>query len=62
MRSMPHGAPACMLSLRDTASTWPMPWSPGEEESLLGSDMSARKRQSQAIEETAGSLAMSAMV
>ena len=55
MRSMPHGAPACTLSLR-------MSWSPGEEESLSVSDVSARSRQSTSIEETAGSSAMSAMI
>eukprot|EP00964_Phaeocystis_antarctica_P115831 scaffold79826_cov60-Phaeocystis_antarctica.AAC.1 len=47
MRSRPQGAPACTLSLRATASTWSMSWSPGEESSLSGSEMSsARWRQS----------------
>eukprot|EP00964_Phaeocystis_antarctica_P163759 scaffold140543_cov127-Phaeocystis_antarctica.AAC.1 len=60
MRSMPQGAPTCTLSLRATA-IWSKSWSPGEEESLSGSDVSARWRQSTSIEETAGSSAMSAM-
>eukprot|EP00964_Phaeocystis_antarctica_P097724 scaffold63803_cov58-Phaeocystis_antarctica.AAC.3 len=57
-----HGAQFCTLSLRAAASTWCMSWSPGEESSLSGGDMAGRTRQSYSIEETAGSLAMNAMV
>ena len=57
-RAHPHAQP-----LRATTSTWfSVSWSPGEESSLSSSDMSARWRQSTSIEETAGSLAMRAMV
>ena len=46
----------------DVSLSLRMSWSPGEEESLSGSDVSARCRQSTSIEETAGSSAMNAMI
>ena len=51
MRSMPHGAPLCTVSLRATASSRSgVPGAPGKESSPWGSEMSARSRQSHSIE------------